>query len=348
MTAFGTTAISYYEDRADGAFAWNVRYDLNFLNSESLTTVKVDLVGDDPGPTASVWLNGVNEIWNNKTFFSDGTRLYEVKLRFEFVDTGAHHTVAVHSGTGATNMTNWYLTNPSGWPNDKHDEIAAHEVGHMFGLFDEYSGGATYQGQTTTGMLMSNLTLSGFENYMWTQEHYTEIYGNMTLSTVRGRTGTAAAETIAGGTGMDGIRGLAGNDTLSGAGGNDFIDGAAGKDRMTGGTGADVFDFDLSSQTGNTSLTRDVITDFAHLTDDFDFGGMDASTIQTGNNAFLWRGSGALTTNSAGELRFQKFDNSGTSNDYTLVYGDTDADKGSEFQIELRGLASLTVADFYL
>ena len=80
----------------------------------------MDLVGDDPGATADVWKNGVNSIWNNKAFFSDGNRLYEIKLAFQFVDSGAHHTVNVHSGTGGTNMTNWYLTNPGGWPNDKH------------------------------------------------------------------------------------------------------------------------------------------------------------------------------------------------------------------------------------
>ena len=49
---------------------------------------------------ASVWQNGVNDIWNNKAFFSDGSRLYEVKMDFSFVDSGAHHTVNVHAGTG--------------------------------------------------------------------------------------------------------------------------------------------------------------------------------------------------------------------------------------------------------
>ena len=32
MAAFGTTAISYHEDRADGSFEWDVSYDLSFLN----------------------------------------------------------------------------------------------------------------------------------------------------------------------------------------------------------------------------------------------------------------------------------------------------------------------------
>jgi serralysin len=107
MAPFGTKAISYHEDRADNGFAWDVRYDLSFLNAESLTTIKVDLVGDDPGSMETVWRKGVNSIWNNKAFLSDGSRLYEVKTAFSFVDSGAHHTMNVHAGMGDTDMSNW-------------------------------------------------------------------------------------------------------------------------------------------------------------------------------------------------------------------------------------------------
>lgn len=347
MASFGTRAISYYEDRSDGGFAWNVRYDVSFLNSESLTTLKVDLVGADPGATATQWRNGINDIWSNKAFFSDGVRLYEIKMKFDFVDSGAHHTVTVHEGTGRTDMLNWYLSNPGGWPNDMHDEIAAHEAGHMFGLFDEYSGGATYGGYTTSGTLMSDLTLAGFQNYFWTQEYYTESFGSMNLSTVLAQTGTDAANTLTGGSGMDGFYGMAGNDTISAGGGNDLLDGGTGRDRLTGGGGRDVFDYDRAIETGNSAASRDVILDFLHLTDDIDLSGMDASTVLAGNNAFLWRGTGAFTA-SAGELRYVQYDNAGTADDYTVVFGDRDADIASEFQIELRGLLTLTAADFLL
>jgi Ca2+-binding RTX toxin-like protein len=346
MTAFGPTAINYFENRADGGFAWTVAYDLSLLNNESLTTLRVDLVGDDPGATADVWRDGANAIWNNKAFFSDGTRLYEIKFDLQFVDSGAHHTVNVRAGTGGTNMNNWYLTNPSGWPDHMHDEIAAHETGHMFGNFDEYAGGATYGGFTTTGTLMSDLTLAGFERYFWTQEHYTEVFGGMTLSTVRGRTGTAAADVMTGSAGMDGFYALAGNDTISAGNGNDLLDGGAGTDRMTGGSGADIFDLDFVSETGNSSATRDIVTDFARLVDDFDLSGMDASAVLAGNNAFAWRSTLAFTAGAAGQLRYQKVDAAGTANDKTIVYGDTDNDTLSEFQIELTGLVTLRGVDF--
>jgi serralysin len=205
-----------------------------------------------------------------------------------------------------------------------HDEIAAHEAGHMFGNFDEFAGGATSGGFTRTGTLMSDLTLSGFEDYFRTQEFYTEHLGGMSLSTVLASTGTANANTLNGGSGMDGFYGMAGNDW------------------MTGGTGSDIFDFDSSGETG------DVITDFTHLVDAIDLSGMDASSALAGNNTFAWRGTCAFGTGAGGELRYAKFNNAGTTNDYTMVYGDRDCDTGSEFQIKLRGLVNLSFADFHV
>lgn len=356
MAAFGTKAISYHENRADPGedeygnpinYAWDVRYDLSFLNNDSLTTIKVDLVGDPAGSLEAVWLNGVNNIWNNKAFLQDSSRLYEVKTSFSFVNSGAHQTVTVEDGTGRSSMLKWY-TDEAGWPDTAEDEIAAHEVGHMFGLFDEYANGATYGGYTTTGTLMSDLTQAGFGYYCWPQEYYTEFYGGMSLNRVLGKTGTSGGNTLNGGSGMDGFYGLGGNDTISGAGANDLLDGGAGKDALSGGSGKDIFDYDAASESGNAVTSRDVIKDFIHLTDIIDMTGMDASSILSGNNAFNWRGASAITTNTQGELRFQRYDNSGTSNDYTIVYGDTDGDTASEFQIECSGLINLTSADFLL
>jgi len=48
---------------------------------------------------------------------------------------------------------------------------------------------------------------------------------------------------------------------------------------------------------------------------------MDASTIDAGDNTFIWIGTSAISgDNSAGEVGYQIFDNVGTANDYTLVY----------------------------
>jgi Ca2+-binding RTX toxin-like protein len=146
----------------------------------------------------------------------------------------------------------------------------------------------------------------------------------------------------------DHIDGGTGNDALIGGNGSDTLTGGAGRDSMSGGGGADIFDFNAASETGNSSATCDVITDFQQGRDKIDLHDIDASSVLPGNNAFVWRGTGALTTSAEGVLRYQKYDNTGTANDYTILYGDTDSDTASEFQIKLQGLVTLTQADVIL
>jgi len=330
MTAFNTQTINYLENRADGGFAWNVSYDLSFLNATVQVALRVKLTGADPGQaTRNIWENGVETIWNNKVFFADASRLYEVKVNLDFVQSGQHHTVTVHAGSGRYNMTNWYAE-PEGWGPSYLDEAAAHESGHMLGNFDEYMGGATYNHYTTTGTLMSDLTVAGFEYYFWTVEYYAELYGTTTLSTTRANTGTADGDTLTGTSGMDGFYGLAGNDTISGLNGNDYIDGGsgndtlfgdAGSDILTGGSGDDRFVFALGG--GADTITdfiagvsgddRIVLTAFAgfRLTDILnrttqvgadaviDFGNGDTITVQNINSASLNRGDFVLSSNKA-------------------------------------------------
>lgn len=54
-------------------------------------------------------------------------------------------------------MLNWYTE--SAWGAEYQDEIAAHEAGHMLGLYDEYEGGALDPDTlfTTTNSLMADL-----------------------------------------------------------------------------------------------------------------------------------------------------------------------------------------------
>jgi Ca2+-binding RTX toxin-like protein len=173
-------------------------------------------------------------------------------------------------------------------------------------------------------------------------------------------TGAGVAEVITGNRGPnnltgngapDTLRGGPGNDILNGGPGADTIDGGPGRDTLTGGPDADKFHFNAVAESGLTDATRDVIADFVHslnvnLADKIDVSAIDASSILPDNNAFEWRGTGAFTTSSAGQLRFQKFDNPDTANDFTIVSGDTDADVASEFEIKLQGLINLASTDF--
>ncbi|MSR13789.1 MAG: calcium-binding protein [Gammaproteobacteria bacterium] len=158
-------------------------------------------------------------------------------------------------------------------------------------------------------------------------------------------------DTLDGGTGNDKLYGDNGNDTLFGMTGSDTLVGGKGRDIMSGGAGIgrDIFDFNLATETtGLTDATRDRITDFVHLQDDIDLRTIDASVGLAGNNAFTYKGTGTFSNSAEGEIRIQKYNNAGTANDYTVVYGDTDADTGYKFAIRFTGLINFSAADFLL
>ena len=102
------------------------------------------------------------------------------------------------------------------------------------------------------------------------------------------------------------------------------------------------------SKITKTGASQDLITDFTPGEDKIDLSAIDASTKLSGNNAFEWAGTASFKTTTAGELRYQQYDNAGTADDYTMVYGDTDTDTGVEFQLKLTGLLTLSANDFIL
>jgi len=74
---------------------------------------------------------------------------YSVTLDVQWVNSGEHHVVQVHAGSGRADMGNFFLNNTGG--------TAAHEVGHMLGNPDEYTDPAC-PGRTVTsdGSIMQN------------------------------------------------------------------------------------------------------------------------------------------------------------------------------------------------
>lgn len=182
---------------------------------------------------------------------------------------------------------------------------------------------------------------------------------NFTVSDVVEITGTAAANALSGSSvddeingnaGGDNIKGNAGNDvlfggtgadTIDGGNNNDIINGGRGKDILTGGAGFDSFDYN-EVQDSLPGGNRDIITDFEQGIDKIDLIGIDAD-ISTGADEDFKLITGALGTN-PGEIRVVQNVASGI----TIISGSIDADSTAEFQIELTGLFTLTVADFFL
>lgn len=161
--------------------------------------------------------------------------------------------------------------------------------------------------------------------------------------------GTAASESLRGGSDVDRIFGGAGNDSLYGFASNDLLTGGAGRDTMAGGTGLDDFDFNSVAEIGRTISTRDRIVDFTHLQDDIDLSTIDANGSAGGNAAFVFLATkGAAFTGARGQLHWYQINAAGTANDKTIVEGDLNGDRRADFQIELVGLKTLSKADFIL
>jgi Ca2+-binding RTX toxin-like protein len=154
--------------------------------------------------------------------------------------------------------------------------------------------------------------------------------------------GAAGDDIVKAGAGNDLISGGAGNDQLSGGGGNDTLVGGAGHDELTGGSGADVFRFNLVSESGTVAGAMDQIMDFSHADGDhIDFsqlaqtnGGAHVPlTFMTGASSF---------GGSAGELISVK----GT--DGYLLEADINGDGLADFAISVTTATKLIATDFLL
>ncbi|WP_085725525.1 S-layer family protein [Pseudomonas sp. R37(2017)] len=162
--------------------------------------------------------------------------------------------------------------------------------------------------------------------------------GADTLIAVENLTGSNYNDRLTGNAAANLLNGGAGNDTLLGGGGNDILIGGTGKDGLTGGVGNDIFDFNALSETGLTSATWDIITDFTRGADKIDLSTLDANTATATNEAFASIIGSTAAFSAAGQLKFAG----------GVLYGNTDADSAAEFAIQVVGIGSITTADLML
>jgi Ca2+-binding RTX toxin-like protein len=155
-------------------------------------------------------------------------------------------------------------------------------------------------------------------------------------------------ENIIAGNFSDLLTGNAANNSINAGSGNDTLNGGTGKDVLTGAGGNDTFVFRNVAESAITATTTDVITDFVKGRDIINLSGIDAFSSSGTNDTFVWNGTAAFKSSTKGEVRFEKFDKSGTANDYTMVWIDNDRDTGVEMAIRLTGLHNLTASDFIL
>jgi Ca2+-binding RTX toxin-like protein len=173
-------------------------------------------------------------------------------------------------------------------------------------------------------------------------------YGTDIIKNIENASGGSGVDKFHGTTGNNTLRGNNGNDVLNGRGGNDSLQGDAGKDTLTGGSGRDSFIFRSVSESATGATTADVITDFVRGTDKINLSAIDAFAGTSANDTFIWKGTAGFNSTTKGEVRYEKFNNSGTANDYTMVWIDNDRDAGVEMAIRLTGLHNLTQSDFVM
>jgi Ca2+-binding RTX toxin-like protein len=146
---------------------------------------------------------------------------------------------------------------------------------------------------------------------------------------------------VLGGVGDDIMHGGAGNDRLVGGRGADVLFGGQGRDSLSGGDGADQFHFTATGSAPDVK-NADLIVDFRQASHDvIDLSDFDARPASPTFEPFTFIGTSAFS-GAGGELRYE------FSGGETLLIGDTDGDRASDFLVRLDGNIALTDADFVL
>ena len=126
---------------AKNRFSWRYSYDIAFRESKVFVQVVIHLIPAggvtklELDRVKPVWEKGIEEVWANK--FSIATpagERYPIIIDVSFKGSQYHHDVIVRPGGGRSDELNWNLLDSPA--------IAAHEFGHMLGVFDEYRRGA--------------------------------------------------------------------------------------------------------------------------------------------------------------------------------------------------------------
>lgn len=145
---------------------------------------------------------------------------------------------------------------------------------------------------------------------------------------------------IDGSTDIDSLTGSNVSDEIVAGGNNDYVRGGRGQDFISGGDGDDVFDFNKAVESKRGAVNRDVIADFEHGSDHIDLADLDGKS-RHGLQHFKFIGTQHFH-HKQGELHYTAVDA-----DTVILSGDRSGDGKADFQVEVNGVGSLTIDDFF-
>ena len=134
----------FSQPRLECIYGWTAGYRIeeDLRECRLHITLRIRLVPDrgvsanDIATVSARWKPAIERAWSNQfpLVLTDGScrcQRYSLAVEVQFVQSGEHHVVTVHPGSGRADMGNWYVNSTGG--------TAAHESGHMFGNSDEYT-----------------------------------------------------------------------------------------------------------------------------------------------------------------------------------------------------------------
>jgi len=130
-----------YGRRTAGSYGWQYGYSLDFDGNRLLVQVAIHFVAA-PGVSRvqlekvrSAWKKEIERVWSNQFVLATPDDIYPIVVEVLFNGRMLRHDVIVLPGGGRrSDELTWHIMDIP--------QTAAHEFGHMLGLYDEYAGGA--------------------------------------------------------------------------------------------------------------------------------------------------------------------------------------------------------------
>jgi hypothetical protein len=135
-----------------GTYGSAAGFDVDIDGIEIIVTQKVRLIPDrDVTPEEVAAVQSAAEtaflsMWDNRFIFTDASRNEQLflRVRVQWVTSGAQHSVRLHKGQGRMNSGSW-VTGATARP-----IRYAHELSHLMGLLDEYQDATAVNRRTAT------------------------------------------------------------------------------------------------------------------------------------------------------------------------------------------------------